>query len=170
MYKLITSARDTDDLSIRSDRDQNRRRNELTYDRNRKTKYHIKVMFMVKFGFAEHHEKATYGLGYKLTLIRNIDNSVLNKADATIVGRIKINGIEWYVPHYTPSISNQAILSKQILSKVPTELQYVERSVFMKNVNTKNFGTFELGTQEGINVLFGLLLFFNKELDKVHRI
>ena len=26
----------------------------------------------------------------------------------------------------------QAILSKQILSKVPTELQYVEGSVFMK--------------------------------------
>ena len=49
-------------------------------------------------------------------------------------------------------ISQQAILSKQILSKVPTELQYVERSVFMKEVNTQNLWTFELGTQERINV------------------
>ena len=49
-------------------------------------------------------------------------------------------------------ISQQAISSKQILSKVPTELQYVERSVFMKEVNTQNLWTFELGTQERINV------------------
>ena len=32
-----------------------------------------------------------------------------------------------------------------------TELQYPERSVFMKEVNTQNFWTFALGTQEGIN-------------------
>ena len=31
------------------------------------------------FGFAEHQEKADYGLGYKLTLTRNIDNVVLKK-------------------------------------------------------------------------------------------
>ena len=28
------------------------------------------------FGFAEHQGKATYGLGYKLTLTRNSDNAV----------------------------------------------------------------------------------------------
>ena len=38
------------------------------------------------------------------------------------------------------------------LNKVPTEFQYVERSVSMKEVNTQNLWTFELGTQEGINV------------------
>ena len=42
------------------------------------------------FGFAEHQEKATSGLGYKLTLTRNFDNSVLNKANATIIGEIKL--------------------------------------------------------------------------------
>ena len=76
----------------------------------------------------------------------------MNKADATNIGKTKINAIEWYVPHYTQSISYQAILSMQILSKTPTELQYVERSVFMKEVNTQNLWSFELGTQEGINV------------------
>ena len=64
----------------------------------------------------------------------------------------KKNALEWFVPHYTPSISIQAILFDQILSKTPTELQYVERSVFMKEVNTKNLWMFELGTQEKINV------------------
>ena len=33
-------------------------------------------------GFAQHQEKGTYGLGYKLTLTRNSDNAVLNKGNA----------------------------------------------------------------------------------------
>ena len=57
-----------------------------------------------------------------------------------------------YVPHNTASISQQAILFKQILSRTATELQDEERSVFMKEVNTQSLWTFELGTQEGIIV------------------
>ena len=75
----------------------------------------------------------------------------MNITDATIVGRNKIDSNEWNRPHFTTSISNQAILSKQILSKVHTKLQYVERSVFMKELNTQMFWTFEFGTQESIN-------------------
>ena len=56
------------------------------------------------FGFAEHQETATYGLGYKLTLTRNTDNAVLNRANATNNAKIKIISLEWYVPHYTPSL------------------------------------------------------------------
>ena len=35
-------------------------------------------MLKDNFGFAEHQEKATYGLGYILTLTRNNNSSVLN--------------------------------------------------------------------------------------------
>ena len=35
------------------------------------------------------------------------------------------------------------------INKTPTQIQYPGRSVFMKEVNTQNFWTFELGTQEG---------------------
>ena len=65
--------------------------------------------------------------------------------------------------HYAPSIPEQALLSKQISNKTPTELQYVERSVFMKKVNTQNLWTFELGTQEGINVPKWILVGFQQE-------
>ena len=41
---------------------------------------------------------------------------------------------------------------KQIVDKTPTELEYVKRSVFMKQVNTQKLWTFELGTQEGKNI------------------
>ena len=152
MYELLTSSKGSDDLSIGFDRDRTRRRNELTNNKNIKGKYHVRIYLKDVFGFSENQEKATYGLGYKLTLTRNTDNAVLNKGNAINIGKIKINAIEWYVPHYTSSIQQQSILSKQILNKTPTQIQYPERSVFMKEVITQNFWTFELGTQEGINI------------------
>ena len=137
MYKLITTAKDMNDLSIGFDRDRTRRRNELTSNKNMKGKYHVRIYLKDIFGYAELQEKATYGLGYKLTLTGNTDNAALNKDNATILGEVKINAIEWYVPHYTASMSQQAVLSNQIVNKIPTELQYIERSVFMKEVNTQ---------------------------------
>ena len=86
MYKLLTSSRDSDDLSIGFDRNRGRRKNELSSNKNIKGKYHIRFYLKDIFGFAEHQEKGTYGLGYKLTLTRNTDNAVLNKHNAAVVG------------------------------------------------------------------------------------
>ena len=108
----------------------------------------MRVIFKDVFGLAEHQEKTFYGLRYILTLTRNVDRSVLNKSDATIVGINKISN-EWYVPHYIPSTPQQVVLSKQNLGKTPTRLQYVERRILMKEVNTQNLITFEVGTQGG---------------------
>ena len=152
MYKILTSSKVSDDLSMGFDRDRNRRQRALTNNKTQKGKFHVRIYLKDVFGFAEYQEKATYGLGYKLTLTRNTDNAVLNKDNAINNGKIKINAIELYVPHYTPSMQQQSMLSKQILNKTPTEIKYPERSVFMKEVITQNFWTFELGTQEGINI------------------
>ena len=110
MYKLLSSSKGSDDLSIGFDRDRARRRNELTNNKNIKGKYHIRIYLKDVFGFAEYQEKGTYGLGYKLTMTRNSDNAVLNKGNAINLGKIKINALEWYVPHYTPSMEKQYII------------------------------------------------------------
>ena len=167
MYKLLTSSRGSDDLSIGFDRDRNRRQNELTNNKNIKGKYHVRIYLKDVFGFSESQEKGTYGLGYKLTLTRNTDNSVLNKDNAINIGKVKINALEWYVPHYTPSAQQQSILSKQILNKTPTQIQYPERSVFMKEVNTQKIWIFELGTQEGINIPTWIFVGFQQN-DRQH--
>ena len=167
MYKLLSSSKGSDDLSIGFDRDRTRRRNELTNNKNIKGKYHIRIYLKDVFGFAEYQEKGTYGLGYKLTLTRNTDNAVLNKGNAINNGEVKINALEWYVPHYTPSVQQQSILSKQILNKTPTQIQYPERSVFMKEVNTQNVWTFELGTQEGVNIPTWIFIAFQQN-DRQH--
>ena len=167
MYKLLTSCKGSDYLSIGFDRDRTRRRNELTNNKNIKGKYHVRIYLKDIFGYAEYQQKAKYGLGYKLTLTRNNDNVVLNKGNAINIGKIKINAINSYVPHYTPSIQQQSILSKQIINKTPTKINYPERSVFMKEVNTQNFWTFELGTQEGINIRTWIFVGFQQN-DRQH--
>ena len=162
MYKLLISSRGSGDSSIGFDRDRNRRKRELTNNKKIKGKYHMRIHFEDIFGFAENQEKTTYRLGYKLTLTRASDNAVLNKTNATAIGKIKINSFEWYVPHYTASPKEQGILLKQIRYKVPTKLRYVERSVFMKEVNTHNLWSFELGTQEGVIVPIWIIVGFQQ--------
>ena len=167
IYKLLTSSKGSDDLSIGFDRDRGRRQRELTNNKTQKGKYHVRIYLKDAFGFAENQTKATYGLSYRLTLTRNTDNAVLNKANAINNRKVKINAIKWYVPHYTPSMQQQAILSKQIINKTPTQIQYPERSVFMKEVNTQNFWTFELGTQQGINIPTFIFVAFQQN-DRQH--
>ena len=106
MYILITSAKDTDDLSFGFDRDRVMRQRELSNNKswNRKEKNHVTIMLEDVFGFAQHQEKRTYRLGYQLSLTRNSDSSVLKEANATNIAKSKINGFEWYVPHYTHSM------------------------------------------------------------------
>ena len=58
----------------------------------------------------------------------------------------------------------------QIVEKLPTELHYPERSVFMKEVNVENFWSFELGTQGGINVPVWVYVVFqqsNRQHDQI---
>ena len=86
----------------------------------------------------------------------------MNKNNATNTGEIKNNSIEWYVPHYIPLIPQQASISKQISRKHPTDLQYVERSVFLKEVKTQKLWSFELETQERINIPVWVLITFQQ--------
>ena len=69
---------------------------------------------------------------WDLPITRGSDSAVLNKDNATNIGKVKINTTEWNVPHYTPSITQQASLFKQRLNKTTTELQNIERSFFME--------------------------------------
>ena len=57
MYKLMTTAKDTNDLSIGFDRDRNRRQRELTNNKNIKGKYHVRIYLKDVFGFLQNGKK-----------------------------------------------------------------------------------------------------------------
>ena len=150
------------DLSIGFDRSRNRRKDELALNKTVRGKYHLKIMLKDVFGFAECQEEATCGLGYKSTLTKNKDEAVIDKAGGNGDARIKIDHFHWYVTHYTLSFQQQSMLSKQFLSKTLTWLRYVERSVFMKEVNNQNLWNFELGSQESMNVPIWIIIGFQQ--------
>ena len=93
MYELINSAKDVDDLSFGFDRSRDGRKQELTKNKNVKFKNHLRIMLNDVFGFAEHQEKATYGLGYKATLTRKNDDAVIDKAAGNADARNKSDHI-----------------------------------------------------------------------------
>ena len=57
MYKLITSSKGSDDLSIGFDRSVARRRDEMTTNKNVNGKFHPRIMLKDVFGFAESQKK-----------------------------------------------------------------------------------------------------------------
>ena len=87
----------------------------------------------------------------------------MNKANATNIAKIKIDAIEFYLPPYTPPIPQKSTISKHNTIKTPTELEYEERSVSMIEVNCQKFWTFELGTQEGINIPVWIIIEFQQK-------
>ena len=163
LYILLTAARECDELSIGFDLNHDKRKRELTNDKNIKRKFHVRILLKdFFFGFAEHQEKATYGLGYKRTLTRNTYNAVLNEDNIVNNAKINTNSIDRYVPRYTQSISQPATLFKQTQSNTHTELKYEERSIFLKAVNIKITWNFELGTQEGITFPIWIFVIFQQ--------
>ena len=116
MYKLIASSKNSDDQSLGFHRSRKIRKDELAQNKTVEGKYHVRILLKDVIGFAENQEKATYGLGFILTLKRNKDEAVIDKAGGIADARIKIDHIHCLLPQYTPSIQQQSTLSEQILS------------------------------------------------------
>ena len=144
MYKLLTSNQQTSQLMYGFEESQATRRQELTTNKTEKGTFFVRIRLSDIFGFAD-QEKITYGLGYSLTLKRNNNNDPIIRDIGVDAAKINIKDISWYIPHYVPSLENQQLVMDQILDKDPTELYYMERVVFRKDVNTNNNWTFELG-------------------------
>ena len=144
MYKLLTSNQQTSQLMYGFEESQATRRQELTTNKTEKRTFFVRIKLKDLFGFAD-QEKITYGLGYSLTLKRNNNNDSIIRDNGVDAAKINKKDISWYIPHYVPSLENQQLKMDQILDKDPTEVYYMERIVFRKDVNTNNNWTFELG-------------------------
>ena len=154
-------------MSIGFDRSRGKRQRELTNKKNIKNENHVRIYLKDVLGFAEHQETRTFGLGLKLTMTRNTDNTVLNKDNSITNSKFEINATEWYVPPYRPSLEQQSLFRNQITKKMNTELPYPERSVSMKEMNTQIFRTFELDTPEGSNIPVWIYVVFQRS-DREH--
>ena len=106
-------------------------------------------------------------MGCILTLQRKSDNHVVfhqtqanDAANVVLAERVIIDKISWYVPYYTPSISNQKRMLSNIASKTPTVVTYVKRSSDMEDVTTEKIWIFELSVGDGIDVSIYVIVGF----------
>ena len=83
-------------------------------------------------------------------------------AKDSIKGTLIIYDSSWYVPHYTPNMAHYAMLSKQVISRAPTEGFYPERSTFNKDVFNRNIWFFESSIGIETNVPFYVIVGFQK--------
>ena len=145
MYKVISSSRDSDDLSIGFQRNIEARETELIDNKTTKGNYHVRIYLKDVFGFAERQDNCTYGLVSNLPLQRIKDERVFSQlagadvaADLALAGIVFREDVSLYVPQYTPNKSNQKFLLGHIVSRAATELSYIKSSSYMKDMTTEN--------------------------------
>ena len=151
-YKLLTSAKDTDELCIGFDRDRVSKQRELANNRTVERKNQVRTMLKDVL-VLQNTRKTTSGLVYKLLPTNNINNAIFYQAEAIVDAKSVIINIHCFLPHHTPFITQQSLSSKQFLSKT-MEIQLVEKSANMKNVIDQKLWIFEPVSQQGIIVPF----------------
>ena len=91
--------------------------------------YQIRILSRDVFGFAEHQENGTYGIGCKSMLKRNDD--VLNRAAPTEEGKTTMTDISWFVRQYISNVIPEEILTEHNISRVPIEKAYIFKDLFL---------------------------------------
>ena len=156
LYRSLTSRRGSDDLFNGFDHSPNRRRDDLAQNKHiKKNSSYIYAERRIRF-------LRTSKKSHLRALTRKKVDAIIDKATGITVARLTIDHIPWYLPHYTPSIQRHSIIFNQFLSKTPTELRYVQRSDFMKEVNNQNLRNFEQGSQELLNVPIWKIISFQQ--------
>ena len=129
LRKLISSSRDSDDLSIGFHRSFDVREKKLTSNKSTQRNYPVRICLKDIFGFAGHQHNCSYGLVYKRTLQKSSDIHVLShragadgSAKFALAGRVLIEDKSLYIPQYTPNISNQNFFWEKKVYKAATEV------------------------------------------------
>ena len=129
----------------------NKRRNRLINDNPEKGTLFLTIPLSEIFGFALHQDKITYGLGFSLTLKRASNDNAIYRTIGH-AGKIIIKDIALNVPHYTPSLENQLLVTEHVNSSSLTNMSYIERVMSTKSVDGNNTWTFELGVEAGMDI------------------
>jgi len=70
------------------------------------------------FGFCEDYEKILYGLIHTLTLVCKSNDDVIFPQNDAGAGKVSLDKISWFVPHFLPSDAEKFPLYKNIESNV----------------------------------------------------
>ena len=138
MHKVISSSRNSDDLSISYHRSNEISEKKLNNNETTKGNYHVRNYLKDIFGFAEHQDSCTYDLGYKLTLQRNNDNHVLghpvqtnDAVNVALARRVIIDDISHVLGHplQTNGAVNVALADRVFIDDIGLYVQHYIPSI-----------------------------------------
>ena len=82
--------------------------------------------------------------------MKKINDTVLfGRSDATADRGNTIDANNWFVPHYTPNVTELELTIDHIVSETPTELSYQKTSLFIKVIQHRSEKIFQLGLNSG---------------------
>ena len=150
------------------DSNRTRRRQELTNIKEvgQKEVFYRRIGRIDVFGFAD-QDKITYALGYNLYFKRNTNNNAIYRTAATAEGKIILKNIARFVEKFTSNPDIQKLVADQMLSKIPTEIYYEERSVFRKKIIIAGTWEMQLGIQSGKDIPSIVFIAFMKMIDSI---
>ena len=93
MYRVLTSPNDSKASAIAFAPENNGRAQDCIVWKKDHGQFHFRLLIKDKFGFAERPEKATVGLGYKMTMKRTSDFVALARYVFTVDGKIATKDI-----------------------------------------------------------------------------
>ena len=76
-----------------------------------RSELHAKILIEDVFGFAENQVKATYGLGFEITMYRKIGSAILSRNAATPDSGATMHAINWFVSLCTPNENQQDFMN-----------------------------------------------------------
>ena len=79
------------------------------------------------FGFCEDYAKIVYGLKHNLTLVRKADDDAVFRGAAAGDGKVSLDEISWFMPHFIPADAEKFFIYKTIESKVKVPVAYRTR-------------------------------------------
>ena len=88
-----------------------------------------------------------YGLKHSLTLVRKLDDDAIFRGAVAGAGKVSLDKISWFMPHFIPADAEKFIIYKTIESKVKLPVAYRTRQCEMLSVPESSSFTWRLSVK-----------------------
>ena len=103
--------------------------------------------FEISFGFCEDYDKIVYGLKHGLICIRKPDDDAVFRGAESNAGKVSLDKISWFIPHFIPADAEKFFIYKTIESKVKLPVAYRTRQCDMLSVIESTSFTWRLSVK-----------------------
>ena len=99
------------------------------------------------FDFCEDYDKIVYGLKHNLIRVRKTDDDAMFRRAAAGAGKVSLDRIAWFMPHFIPADAEKISIYNTIESNVKVPVAYRTRQCYMLSVSESTSFTWRLSVK-----------------------